>query len=57
MTQNIGDIKNKVPNNNDVMYIANIMLNELNNSNNAMRIANKVQLTTMGAQQLSVEAI
>ena len=57
MTQNIGDIKNEVPNNNDVMCIANIMLNELNNSNNAMRIANKVQLTTMGAQQLPMEAI
>ena len=42
---------NKVPNNNDVKHIANIMLNEAPNSNDAMRVGNNVRLTAVGAKQ------
>ena len=48
---------NKVPNNNDVTHIANIMLNEVPNGNNAMYLANNVPLVTLGAQQFSMVAI
>ena len=47
---------NEVPNNN-VTSIINIVLNTAPNSNDAMRIANIVSLTTMGAHQFSVAAI
>ena len=38
------------------MRIANIMLNEAPNSNDAMHIVNNVHLTTMGVQQFSLAA-
>ena len=41
----------EVPNNNDVMCVANIMLNKASNSNDATRIGNNVCLTAMDAQQ------
>ena len=37
--------------------IANIMLNEVPNSNDAMRVGNNVRLTAMGTQQFSMVAI
>ena len=46
-----------MPNNNDVMPIANIMFNEVLNSNDTMRIVKNVHLTAMGAQQCSFAAI
>ena len=39
------------------MCIANIVLNEVPNSNDTMCIISKVCLTTMGAQQFSMAAI
>ena len=39
------------------MLIANIMLNEVLNSNNTKRIENNVCLITMGAQQFLMAAI
>ena len=48
---------NKVPNNNDITYIANIVLNEAPNSSNAMCVVNNVCLTIMGAQLFSMAAI
>ena len=39
-------------NNNDNMCIANIVLNEVPNTNDAMRIANNVCLTTMHGQTM-----
>ena len=48
---------NKVPNNNDVKYIANIVLNEAPNCNDAMRIGNNVRLTAVSAQQFLMVAI
>ena len=48
---------NKVPNNNDVTYVAYIVLNEVPNSNDATRIGNNVRLTAIGAQQFSMAAI
>ena len=48
---------NEVPNNNDVTFIANIVLNKAPKSNEAMRVANNVCLTNMGAQQFSMVAI
>ena len=48
---------NKARNNNDVMCIANIMLNEVPDSNDTTHVANNVHLTTMGAQQFSMVAI
>ena len=41
---------NEAPINNDFTCLANIMLNEAPNSNDAMHIANNVHLTTIGAQ-------
>ena len=48
---------NKVPNNNDIKHVANIMLNEAPNSNDTMRVRNNVRLTAMGAQQFTMVAI
>ena len=48
---------NKVPNNNDITRIANIVLNEAPNSNDATCVTNNVRLTTMGTQQFSMVAI
>ena len=48
---------NEVPNNNDVMRVANIMLKEAPNSNDAASIANNVCLSTMSTQQFLVVAI
>ena len=45
---------NKVPNNNDIKRIANIMLNEEPNRNGTTHVVNNVRLTTMGAQQFSI---
>ena len=45
------------PINNDVTHVANIMLNEVPNSNDAMHIGNTVHLTAMDAQQFSMAAI
>ena len=47
----------EAPNNNDIMLIANIMLNEVLNSNDTTRIGNNVCLITMGAQQFLMAAI
>ena len=46
-----------MPNNNDIMRVANIVLNEAPNGNDAMCVAKNVHLTTMGAQQFSMAAI
>ena len=46
-----------MPNNNDVTCVANMVLNEAPNSNDPMRVANNVSLTTMDAQQFSMETI
>ena len=46
-----------MPNNNDDMCIANIVLNEVPNSNDAKRVGNNVRLTAMGARQFSMVAI
>ena len=48
---------NKVPNNNDVTCIANIVLNKATNSNDVTCVGNNVHLTAMGAQQFSMAAI
>ena len=48
---------NKVPNNNDVMYVANNVLNEAPNSNDAMHVGINVHLTAVGAQQFSMATI
>ena len=48
---------NEAHNNNDIMYIANFVLNEVPNCNEAMSVANNVRLTNMGAQQFSMTAI
>ena len=42
---------NEAPNNNNVTHAANIVLNEVPNSNGAMQLVNNVCLTTMGTQQ------
>ena len=42
---------NKLPNNNDVKHVANIVLNKVPNSNDTTRLGNNVHLTAMGAQQ------
>ena len=47
---------NEVPNNTDVMHVANIVLNKAPNSNDATHVTNNVCLTTMGAQQFSMAA-
>ena len=48
---------NKMPNYNNGTCIANIMLNETPDSNDAKRRVNNVCLTTMGAQHFSMAAI
>ena len=48
---------NKVPNNNDVMCVANTVLKKVLNSNDATHIVSNVRLTTMGAQQFSMVTI
>ena len=48
---------NKAPNNNDVKRVANIVLNETPNSNEATCVRNNVHLTAVGAQQFSMAAI
>ena len=48
---------NEVPNNNDVMCIANIVFNEVLNSNDATHMVSNVRLTTSGTQQFSMAAI
>ena len=48
---------NEAPNNKDIVCIENIALNEVPNSNDAMRIKNNVHLTAVGAQQFSMAAI
>ena len=41
----------------DVKRVANILLNEAPNSNDATRVGNNVRLTAMGEQQFSMAAI
>ena len=48
---------NKVPNNIDVKPVANIVLNEAPNSNDATRVGNNVRLTAMGARQFLMAGI
>ena len=50
-------VLNVVPNNNNVMHVANIVFNEVPNSNDARRIVSNVCLTTMGAQHLPMAAL
>ena len=45
------------PNNNDIMLVANIMLNKGSNSNDAMPLEKNVCLTAVGTQQFSVVVI
>ena len=47
---------NEAVNNNHVTSVEN-MLNEAPNSKDAMRVANNMRLTTMGAQKFSMVAI
>ena len=48
---------NKVPNNSDFKRVANIVLNEAPNSNDATGVGNNVHLTAVSAQQFSMVAI
>ena len=48
---------NETANNNYVKRIANIVLNEVPNSNDAMCVGNNVCLTAVGAQQFSMVVI
>ena len=48
---------NEAPNNNDITYIAIIVLSKEPNSNDSTSIANNVCLTTMGVQQFSMVTI
>ena len=48
---------NEAPDNNNIMRIANTVLNDVPNSNDATHKANDVRLTTMGAQQFTMAAI
>ena len=48
---------NKVPNNNDITCVENMVLNKAPNSNDTTHVANNVCLTTMEAQQFSMAAI
>ena len=48
---------NEVINNNDIMRGANIVLNEVSNSNDATRIGNNVHLTAVSTQLFSMVAI
>ena len=47
----------ELPNNNDIIHVANIMLNEVPSSNDAMCVGNDVRLTTMGVQQFSMAVV
>ena len=46
-----------MPNYNDIMHVANIVLNKVPNSSDTMHIGNNVRLTAMVAQQLLMVAI
>ena len=48
---------NGTPNNQNVMHVANVMLNEVPNSNDAIYVANNVCLSAVGTQQFSMAAI
>ena len=48
---------NKVPNNNDITHVANIVLNEVPNNNDATPVGNNVHLIAMGTLQSSMVAI
>ena len=48
---------NEAPSNDDIMCIENMVLNKVPNRNDATCITNIVHLTTMGAQQFSMEDI
>ena len=48
---------NEAPNNSDVKYVANIVLNEAPNCNGATRVGNNVRLTAVGAQQFLMAAM
>ena len=48
---------NKASNNNDVKRVANIVLSEAPNCNDAMHAGNDVRLTVVGTQQFSMAAI
>ena len=50
-------VLNEAPNNIDITCIANIMLKEVPNSNDATHVVSNVRLTIMGTQQLSMVAI
>ena len=47
-------VLNKAPNNSDIMCVENMVVP---NSNDTTRVANNMNLTTMGAQQFSILAI
>ena len=47
----------EVPNNNDIKRVANIVLNEAPNSNDAAHVGINVRLTAVGAQQFLLAAI
>ena len=47
----------EVPNNHDIKHVANIMLNEAPNSNDATLVGKNVRLTAMGAKQFSRAAM
>ena len=46
-----------MPNNNDIMRVANIVLNEAPYSNDATHVGNNVHLTAMGTQPFSMATI
>ena len=48
---------NGTPNNHNVTYVANVVLNKAPNSNDAIRVVNNVCLTAVGTQQFSMAAI
>ena len=48
---------NKVPNNDDVKHVANIVLNNAPNSDDATHVVNNVRLTAMGTQQFSMVSV
>ena len=50
-------VLNKAPNNNDIKHVANIVLNEVRNCNDATCIGNNMGLTAVGAQQFLTVAI
>ena len=50
-------MSNEALNNNNVKHVANIVLNEAPNCNDAMCVGNNVHLTAVGAQQFLMAAI